>query len=98
MEGLSPPPLSLPSFPFLGGCAERAEKESEEGKVVRNGGPCPSLRVLTKTRAWTGGVQGNKLHSGVIRTLRIPERDHVHMTSARRGGGGVQELPNFADR
>ena len=21
-------------------------------------------------------------------------RDHVHMTSARRGGGGVQELPN----
>ena len=23
--------------------------------------------------------------------------DHVHMTSARRGGEGVQELPNFAD-
>ena len=25
-------------------------------------------------------------------------RDHVHMTPARRGGGGVQELPNFADK
>ena len=24
--------------------------------------------------------------------------DHVHMTSTRRGGGGVQELPNFADK
>ena len=32
-----------------------------------------TLRVLTKTRAGTGGVQGNKIHSGVIWTLRIPK-------------------------
>ena len=37
------PSAPLPPFPFLGGCAERAEKESEEGKVVRNGGPALSL-------------------------------------------------------
>ena len=24
-------------------------------------------------------------------------RGHVHMTSAQRGGGGVEELANFAD-
>ena len=32
-----------------------------------------SLRVLTKTRVGTGGVQGNQIHSGVIWTLRIPK-------------------------
>ena len=28
---------------------------------------------LTKTRLGTGGVQGNKIHSGVLWTLRIPK-------------------------
>ena len=32
-----------------------------------------TLRVLTKTRAGTDGVQGNKIHSSVIWTLRIPK-------------------------
>ena len=60
----------------------------------------PRIGVGIAFEGWWLIVQGwellskrETLHRGVGTSLR----DHVHMTSAQRGGGGVQELPNFVD-
>ena len=70
-----------------GGVTSRTAVDSSMG----NAGSVWPTAIWPKSKGCITNLGRNMSDTSIL-------RDHVHMKSARRGGEGVQDLPNFVDK